>query len=532
MTRPTGSRRGFLRATGALLASGAAEALWPQLGLIPAALAQSAPGYKALVCLYLGGGNDSWNLLMPGGGSAWEVYRQTRNGVYSTQNTSGLALPASDGSGFVAGQTPPPAIAVSGGYGVNPFCTELAQLYEEGHLAFLANIGTLIEPITRATYTTRRRPPQLFAHNEQTALWQIGTADNAKAPHGWGGMVAGRTALPTAQTAGLPPTITLSGHSRFLAGNTPSGLPLFSFALSTSNTSPAASLSEYGLPGRSANQFQQGRLEALAALLDLASPQPFTDEYRRILARSIELATEVVNPAFASIAPSDPVNLPFEGLDGSSLYSQLRQIARMIKVSADPGLARPILANRQVFFVSLGGWDTHSGQITSPGATAHHARLQTVSRAVNAFFRSMQAIGMADKVTLFTASEFARTLNSNGDGTDHAWGGVQFVVGGAVNGRNVYGRYPSLALNNSLGAPVPGTDPSRGETLSRGQFLPTLAVDQLGATLARWMGVSDGDLLTLFPNLDNFRTGPVGNPSASPTFAYFSRTIPGLMQGV
>ena len=135
-------------------------------------------------------------------------------------------------------------------------------------------------------------------------------------------------------------------------------------------------------------------------------------------------------------------------------------------------------------------------------------------------------------MTLFSASEFGRTINSNGNGSDHAWGGVQFVVGGAVNGGQVIGRYPSIALNNSLSSPVAGSNPSLGECFSRGQFLPTTAIDQLGATLARWMGVANGDLPTLFPNIDNFASGPYANATASPTFAHFSRTIPGLMNGV
>ena len=536
MSRNASSRRDFLRATCGVLACGGAHALFPQLGLIPSAMAQAASGYKALVCLYLSGGNDSWNLLMPGGGTAWNLYRDARNGVYSTSNTSGLALPAAVGTGFVTGQTTPAAIGISGNtYGVNPFCPELAQLYNEGNLAFLPNVGALVEPITRATYSgggARRRPPQLYSHNDQTSLWHIGSSASLQATRGWGGMVAGRTSKLASEMSGLPPVITLSGQTRFLNGLSSIDTPLFPFTLSTSSSSPAASLIEYGIANRNANQFQDVRKAYLEEMLAASAVQPFTEEYRSLVTRSIELANEVINPAFQTIAADDPVNTPFNGLTGNNLYSQLRQIARMIKVSTDAGLANPINANRQVFFVSIGGWDTHDNQISSIGATGHHGRLQVVSRAVNAFFRALQNIGQANNVTLFSASEFGRTINSNGNGSDHAWGGVQFLVGGAVNGGQVYGRYPSIALNNRISDPVPGSNPNLGECFSRGQFLPTTAVDQLGATLARWMGVADGDLPAIFPNIDNFASGPFANAGATPTFAHFGRTIPGLMDGV
>jgi uncharacterized protein (DUF1501 family) len=181
--------------------------------------------------------------------------------------------------------------------------------------------------------------------------------------------------------------------------------------------------------------------------------------------------------------------------------------------------------------VRIGGFDLHDAQITSLGATGHQLLLQRVSQAVNAFYRSMVAIGRHNDVTLFTASEFARTINSNGNGSDHAWGSVQFAVGGAVNGGQVLGRYPSIVLNNALSGPVVD-NPTMGECFSRGQFIPTTAVDQFSATLAQWMGVPSGELQTIFPNIDNFTSGPFATAGASPTFANFTRTIPGLMSGV
>lgn len=551
MSRSPYSRRDFLRGSCGLLACGGLSAMLPQMQLIPSAVAGVASGYKALVCVFLNGGNDSWNLLMPGGGTAHSLYVTARNGLYdSATNAAGLALrPAAVPAQAATATMPPSAIGISGTqYGVNPFAAELATLYGEGNLAFLANVGAVVHPLTRASYNSRPRPPQLYSHNDQTNLWHIGSGSNTQVTQGWGGRVAGLTSKLSSAMAGLPPTITLSGQSRFLVGEALNGTPLFPFTLSNSSTSPAATLIEYGVSGQNAREMQTVRNQYLQELLNLSNPQAFTEEYRAIVTRSRELALDVINPAFTTVnADSHPVNAPFAALTGNGgnnnesitntgFFQQLRQIARMIRVSTDPNLPNPINANRQVFFVSIGGWDTHDGQITGVGASGHHRLIQRVSRGVNAFFRAMQGIGLENDVTLLTTSEFARTINSNGNGSDHAWGGVQFVVGGAVNGGQVYGRYPSIALNNSLTTPIAGSDPSQGECFSRGQFLPTLAVDQVSATLARWMGVDNAELPDLFPNIDNFVTGAqflqAGGSNSTPTWAYGSRIVPGLMDGV
>lgn len=541
MSRKHSSRRDFLRAGCGLLACGGAQALWPQLGLIPTALAGAPPGgYKALVCLYLDGGNDAWNLLIPGDAAAHGKYVAARNGLYNPTagNAGGLGIPHWSGSDFVPGQTLPMSIPIGASqYAVNPFASELAQLYGEGRLAFLANVGPLVEPTTIGQFNSRRRPPQLYSHNDQSNLWHIGSGNSVSVTEGWGGRVAGNVGLPTSATAGLPATITMSGQTRFLNGLDSGGVPLFPFALSTSSTSPATSLAQYGATNTTANQFQSVRRNYLEQLLDAASPQAFTSEYGSIVDRSLHLADVVINPAIAALNANTahPVHggggTGFTWPTGSSLSDQLRQIAKMIVVSTDPAIPQPINANRQVFFVRIGGFDTHDAQITSLGATGHHLLLQRVSQAVNAFYRAMVAIGRGSDVTLFSASEFARTINSNGNGSDHAWGSVQFAVGGAVNGGQVYGRYPSIVLNNSMTGAV-NDNAVQGECFSRGQFVPTTAVEQFGATLARWMGVSNTDLPAIFPNIDNFASGPFATAGATPTFANFNRIIPGLMSGV
>lgn len=536
------SRRDFLRGSCGLVACGGAAALFPQLELIPSAMAGTPGGYKALVCLYLDGGNDAWNLLIPGGAAAHAKYVESRNGIYNPTagNGEGLAIPRWNGDGFINGQTPPASIGIAGNqYGVNPFSPELAALYSSGKLAFVPNVGTLIEPTTRSAYNLRRRPPQLYSHNDQTNLWHQGGGSSSSQSEGWGGRLAGRVALPASATNGLPPTVTLAGQTRFLTGVEMGGTPLFSFSLSTSSTSPATSLSNYSSTNTSNNQFQQVRRAYLEQLLDAASPQAFTSEYGSIVDRSLELADFVINPAISGIAAADPVNgggtTGFSWPSGNSLADQLRQVARMVRVSTsrpdDPGFVSPIGANRQVFFVRLGGFDTHDNQISSLGATGHHLLLQRLSQAVDAFSKAMTAIGRDNDVTLFTASDFARTINSNGNGSDHAWGSLQFAVGGMVNGGIVIGRYPTIVLDNSLSGPV-NDGANQGECFQRGQFIPTTATEQYCATFARWMGVSNTELPMIFPNIDNFASGPFANAVASPTFANFGRVIPGLMSGV
>lgn len=509
------SRRDFIKGAACMVAASGVSSFVPKLNLMSEALAQtSVSGYKALVCVYLAGGNDSWNMLLPIGDNGSGQYSHpeyvtARNGLYTATNTGGLGIPRTLTAGAL-----PAALALNGGnLGVNPFAPELASLFNSNRLAFIANIGTLVEPLTRAEYLNRSSPPGLYSHNDQTSLWQIGSGSSTMGQQGFGGMIAGVTALPNPN--GLPPVISIAGQSRFLVGETLGGAPVFPFQLSSSATTPATILNNYSAsaptPGENA------RRAALEELLDLAYPQHFSTEHQNIFNRSLSLA-ELINTQVTGV--DGVINTAFPN---TSLGSQLRQVARMIKVSRiNPGA---IAANRQVYYVNAGGYDTHSAQITSTSlAQGHHLLLQQLSQAVAAFNTAMDEISAANEVTLFSMSDFARTLNANGSGTDHAWGGVQFVMGGAVNGGQVYGRYPRIALNM-------GAD-SNGESFSRGQFLPTTAVDQMGATLARWMGVDDVNLPTIFPNIDNFVTGPYANAGETPAFANFTRVIPDLFNGI
>jgi uncharacterized protein (DUF1501 family) len=542
-------RRDFLKGAACMAASGAASTFVPQLSMMGTALAQSAPsGYKALVCIYLSGGNDSWNLLIPGDNSTqipdprgqrvplagqaptpYGWYVTSRGGIYSG-NSSALGL-LRPGSAEQAAPFLPPALGILGNqYGLNPAVPELQQLFNQGKLAFIANAGPLVEPLRRSTLRDFRRPPQLYSHNDQTSLWQLGGGSDSGAPNGWGGRLAARL-LGVPPANGLAPCISISGQSRFLVGQYPNGQPLTPYRVSTNATSPSVSLSNYSSNNPSGN----ARREALQEMLDATYPQAMSNAYGDILDRSLDLALGV-NTAIGGLTATGSPYAAFmtavNAIPDTNIGRQLRQVARMIAVSRFG--QGSIQANRQIFYVSTGGYDTHGGQINGsrPNGSGvwagHQGLLQQVAQAMAAFDNAMEVLngvagysGVRNEVVSFTMSEFARTINSNGAGTDHAWGGVQMVMGAAVQGSQVYGRYPLQMLNRSYVS----TPDQFGECFNRGEFIPTTAVEQMSATLARWMGVSDADLPLIFPNIGNFTNG--SHPNAS-VLAYNTRTLPFL----
>jgi uncharacterized protein (DUF1501 family) len=565
MTHSRNSRRTFLKGTAGMVAAGGISSFVPKLNLIGEACAQSSTGgYKSLVCIYLGGGGDSWNMLVPVSNSAGSqydhaIYRSSRGLYYSTQTSAtqspdGLAIP-----NVTTANCLPPALALTqgvanGNLGLNPFMPELRNLYNNGRVAFLANVGTLYEPLTRATYNARRKPPQLYSHNDQQNLWQIGSSVASSTQRGFGGMIAGYTANPAQGLPGLSSAISIAGSNRFLVGVSPSDQPVFPFQLSTSSSTPATTLNNYS--SSSGNLGEPQRRAALDELLDIAYPQAFSQESANIFDRSLTLSA-TINGTISQTLLNAALYVQSGGLAGNAvgnsvpfptnngLANQLRQIARVIRVSR-PGFTPPagfpaINANRQVFYASTGGYDTHSDQITSLTLPqGHHGLLQSLSLAVNWFYAELTAMGAdstgvqaVDEVISFTMSDFGRTINGNDNGTDHAWGSVQFLLAGpnALNGGQVYGRYPSMKLDNAIGGNG-NVVPNQGECFSRGQFIPTLANDQMSATLARWMGVDATNIPVLFPNIDNFATGPFANAGASPTFAYFNRYVPNLIPGI
>ncbi len=510
-------RRDFLKSLTATVMAGSARALLPQLGMVGTALAATSSAkafgnYRALVCVYLDGGNDSWNLLVPRDGTSaapgplYSTYRTSRGGVYNAgSNAAGLALD------WTQLQAISPDGQAANSFGLHPQCANyaftppggaltthsgLASLFAAQRVALFPNLGTLVEPITKATYNSTPRPPQLYSHNDQTTQWQLGRT-NANHPYGWGGAVAGRVSSGN-QLQSLAPCISISGSSRFLVGD-----GVFPYQMSTNG---ATALNNYSA---TAGGTQTARRTALLDLMAQTYAHPFADEYARLTTRSLDLTNTVTNaltaagtittPYQMSTAPTQTNPYPSAQVTvagtnySNSLLDQLRMVARMIKVSR-PNSGAGINHERQVFLVRLGGFDTHDTQMANTGQPLLMARL---NQALAWFWRALFDLGSQNEVTLFTMSEFARTLSSNGNGSDHAWGGVQLAMGGAVSGRKFYGTFPNQTLD--------GVD-----CFSRGQFLPTTPVDRFAATLARWMGVPDVELETMFPNLVNFSPDTLG----------------------
>ncbi len=490
MTTDRASRRDFLRHLACLCASGGAAALLPQLRMMGTALA-AAPrstltGYRAIVCVYLAGGNDAWNTLVPYDSARYDVYAASRGGVYNaTTNASGLALARPGTGAEVAAQVI--TDSASGlQYFVHPSLPELKNLYTQNQLAFVGNVGTLVRPITKADYAnTANRPPQLYSHSDQENLWHVGTAANYR--NGWGGgsIATLLPQFPVVNNPLLSPCISISGSNKFEVGT--NVIPYKMSASTSGTTNPLSKLSGVCNPSGCTGTSGQ-RDVALNLLLGDTYQGAFASEYERTFKRGRDLFAllygELGNPN-GQIATAFPAN--------NTLASQLLSVARMIKLSRINQFAA-----RQIYYVRMGGFDLHSG-LMGTGTNAHAALLIKVSQALNAFAGALAEIGALDEVTTFTMSEFARTLSSNGNGSDHGWGSVQLVMGGPVAGGRLYldgggpiSGFPDQTLNND-------------GNFSRGQFIPGIGVDQYAATLARWLGIASGpDLAAIFPNLGNF----------------------------
>jgi uncharacterized protein (DUF1501 family) len=453
-----------------LMAAAASPTNGPQ---VPATAAASGIGsdYKALVCLFLNGGNDANNLIIPTGAD-YAAYASAR---------SNLAIPQVSLLPFN------PKTSDGRTWGLHPSVAELNTLFNSGQAAFLANVGTLVYPTTKAQYTARSipLPPQLFSHSDQQVQWQHSVPDKPTAT-GWGGRIADLVNnLNTSDQISM--SVSLAGKNTFEVG-----AKVSQYVISTSgavtlqgSTSPATSLD--GIRFRAQKDiFAQGQ----SALFETAFGSASGDAI---------VSADLLNTVLAA-AP--PITTPFPTTAGTtsttgtgltSAASQLRMVARLIGASPTLGL------KRQIFFVQLGGWDTHNAQLnnTDPVAGSHAGLLQQISKAVDAFYKATVELGVANQVTTFTASDFGRTYRSNGDGSDHGWGSHAFVVGGAVKGRELFGKMPTLTIN--------GPDDT-----GQGRWIPTTSVDEYAATLATWFGVSATDLPTVLPNIGRFAKPNLG----------------------
>jgi len=448
-------RRAFLRQLGALSALGLASRL-DLIRFAAEASAQTQPDYKALVCVFLFGGNDGNNTVIPLDAAGYGQYAAIRPA------TSGINLSQ-------ASLLPIQPIDSASPFGLHPSLTDLQMLFNQNRMAILANVGTLLQPTTQAQYAAGLRPLSLYSHADQQAQWQSAVSSAASGT-GWGGRIADKVA-PMNAASGFPVVTSLDGAVLFTSGASaiPLSIPVTgSFALSGYSGSTAAA----------------ARMNAVRQLLAQASGNALVDGASDIGAQALDLSA-TVNPILANanstIAPL------FTNLN-TSTANQLYQVAKLIEARAATGAAR------QIFFVQLGSFDTHGDQLNR-----QQNLFEELSPALKAFYDATVALGVASQVTTFTLSDFGRTLQpASGGGTDHAWGSHHFIIGGAVQGGKIYGRYPQLSLG--------GPDDAEKE----GRWLPSCSVDQYGATLARWFGVATTDLDSVFSNLASFSTADLG----------------------
>jgi uncharacterized protein (DUF1501 family) len=481
------SRRDFLRKLACVACSGGTAAMIPQLRMMGNALAstKALTGYKALVCIYLAGGNDGWNLVVPYDNARYNTYASARSGVYTTTGNNpnpgglGLTQPASNSPQIITDLNDPSGSTNQ--YFMHPSAPELASLFRAGHLALAINVGTLVRPITKTDYnaSAANRPPQLFSHSDQEDLWHQANTSGTSV-HGWGGLSADllQANNPNQQ---LSSCISIAGANRFEVGMSTVPYQLSSGGLTglsgVCNPSPCMGVSTTSV-----------RDSALHGLLTDTYASDFPGEYARVFERGRDL----YNLLSAGLtATTLKTTFP---TTNNSLASQLQTVAKMIKLSKAQNYAQ-----RQIYYVRYGGFDLHAGMMSGNG---NHGQLLTaVSQAMNAFYTAMGPtdVNALTEVTAFTASEFGRTLQSNGSGSDHGWGSVQMIMGGAVQG----GRFSTNGGGTIAG--FPNQDLNAPNNFSRGQMIPGIGVEQYAATLAYWLGVTSiSDLYSIFPNLPNF----------------------------
>ena len=481
MSKPISrSRRDFLRhAAGSTIACATSGALFGQLSLMNSLLAATAScpayppvnDYKALVCLVLVGGNDSFNLLIPSDAA--------RYATYSTSRSGGPPLGMAIDRSTLIPVHPTTLDGAGDTYGLHPSAPELATLFENGQAAFVVNAGTVLEPTNKTQYQTPGWPvpPQLFSHADQQGHWQYGQpAQNGTV--GWAGLAADRLAVLNPGMT-IPMSISLNGQNRLQAGQSVQ-------PYSVTSSGPAGLNGYNGAIGAT-------KMNALEELLAASYPDPLSRRYRSTLQNSIDWY-QTLN---AALANATDVSAYFPAKGANKVADAMQEIARIISVRATLG------ARRQIFFVSYGSFDTHDGQLdTNSGQPTLFA---TISQALGSFYAATVALGVQNSVTSFTFSEFARTLNSNGDGTDHAWGGIQLAIGGSVLGRKLYSAPMASGRQYFPDQTLDGPD-----CLARGQMIPSLSCDQYSATLAKWLGVGSCDIGTIFPYVGNFPTADLG----------------------
>ena len=458
------TRRAFLRRSGQLALTGTALPFALNLAAIGEAAAFDATDYKALVCVFFYGGNDYANTVVTYDDPSYNLYSTIRGGG-AGQTAGGIALAK-------AALTPTllsPTTALPGGrqYALHPSMTALAGLFNTGKAAVQLNVGPLVVPLTKTQYNSADRvnfplPPKLFSHNDQQSIWQSSSPEGSTI--GWGGNI-GDLALSSNTTSTFT-CINVTGNAVFLSGD-----QALSYQVSTGGA--------VAINGVKSNVYGSSAVRtAMTSLIQQPRTHTLENEYNRVTARAVGAEAQITSGlSGVTLATTFPTG---------SLGDQLKMVARLIGARSSLG------AKRQVFMVSIGGFDLHDNLIAQ-----HPALLASVSDAMAAFYNATVELGVASKVTAFTASDFGRTLQSNGDGSDHGWGSHHFVVGGAVKGKAFYGTAPAVSLGNTAAADDQGH-------VGQGRLLPTTSVDQYAATMAKWFGVADAELSGILPNLSHF----------------------------
>lgn len=428
------------------------------------AFAQGAD-YRALVCVFLAGGNDGNNMIVPLGTSEYQAYANVRT-------ASGLAIPSAD----LLRIAPPSG---GGDFGLHPSLTGIHDLWTTQQAAVVCNVGPLVQPLTRATYQSGApRPYQLFSHSDQIAQWQSAIADRVS-PTGWGGRAADQFAP---HPSGFPMVTAISG-GLFTRGQTTAPLSIAA--------APTPLNQVLVINGFTTSASDVARRTSLDVLRTVDHEMALIRSASNTVQRAVDIG-QTLN-ADVTLATTFP---------NTTLGNQLRQIAKVIKFNA---ASASLGLQRQIFFCQLGGFDTHQGQVNTQSSL-----LTQVGGAISAFYAATVELGVANQVTTFTLSDFGRTLQPSGTGagvvgTDHAWGNHHFVVGGAVRGGDFYG---TLGPNGSMFPVLQLGGPS--DTDNRGRWIPTASVEQYAATLASWYGVAASDLPLVFPNIGRFDSSNLG----------------------
>ena len=471
MSKLNSSRRHFLRtASMASMAGFYVSPFFLELNSV-AAMAQESSGtdYRALVCVYLQGGNDGHGTVIATDNDSYAAFTQARSGAPGLAYPLGNLLP-------ITLQTPQSGRT----FALNPYLTGVQNLFNTGRAAIVANTGTLIEPATKAQISANSvpLPDSLFSHFDQTAAWQATASNLGSGEHiGWGGAVADAIEAMNMNSNSMFTCISTAGNALFLAGQS-------SFQINVTSAGP---IPIYGLAQPPFGAPASGN--PLSAILTADETNLFAQEYEIVVNRSMHAQSMLVSamaPAGSGGVANPPQYLDpvTNKLMDNPLAASLQTVARIIAGRGSLGVTR------QIFYVQLGSFDTHNNQ-----AQIHSQLLTQLGAAFEYFDGVMVSMGLGNQVTSFTVSDFGRTLTCNSNGTDHGWGSHHFVVGGAVLGQNMYGQYPVIGVNqaNDLGA---------------GRLIPTTSVEQYAGTLAKWFGLSDSQVRAVFLNFGKFGSSP------------------------